>query len=127
VKISKDFGFCAAHRLWGLPDGHKCMRLHGHNYTVRVVLDCPDVDDRGFVLDYGELAPVKYWLDDTWDHRYLNEIPPFDGGLNPTAEHLAAHLGSIVPDLVHLPPTAILEVHVSETPNTWAAWTENGL
>lgn len=127
MRISKDFRFCAAHQLTGLPAGHKCARLHGHNYVARIVLDTPDVDRLGFVIDYGDLAPIRRWLDDVWDHRYLNDIPPFDEGTNPTAENLASHLGTVIPTVVSLPPTALLEVHISETPDTWAAWTETML
>lgn len=37
-RIGKSFTFDAAHRLPGLRAGHKCGRLHGHTYTVEVVL-----------------------------------------------------------------------------------------
>lgn len=36
MKIFKDFHFEAAHRLPNVPDAHKCSRLHGHNYKVRI-------------------------------------------------------------------------------------------
>ena len=34
--IKKRFSFSAAHRLLDLPAGHKCGRLHGHNYIVEL-------------------------------------------------------------------------------------------
>jgi 6-pyruvoyltetrahydropterin/6-carboxytetrahydropterin synthase len=38
VEIWKDFSFDSAHRLPRVPEGHKCGRLHGHTFHVRVTL-----------------------------------------------------------------------------------------
>lgn len=122
--ISKDFEFSASHLLRGLPEGHQCARLHGHNYRVRVELT-GDLDGRGFVLDYGELAPFKRWLEETVDHRHLNQIEFFDGdrgGVNPTAEHLSRYLTSALHSAVAIPRSVFAKVSVSETPKTWATW-----
>ena len=73
-RISKTFGFAAAHHLPALPEGHKCRRPHGHNYTVTLVLAATRLDDREMVLDYGELAPVRAWIGKTLDHRDLNSL-----------------------------------------------------
>jgi len=86
--IAKEFAFSASHVLEGLPDGHQCGRLHGHNYLVELELAAEQLDDRGFVVDYGDLAPFKQWLDEHLDHRHLND--QLDG--NPTAERMAATL-----------------------------------
>lgn len=87
-RIGKAFKFDAAHQLDGLPADHQCSRLHGHTYAVEIELTAETVDDVGFVLDYGELAPLKTWIDDTLDHRYLNDVL----AINPTAENLAAYI-----------------------------------
>lgn len=117
--ITKDFAFSASHRLLGLPETHQCARLHGHNYVIRVGITGP-VAGVGFVVDYGELAPVKTYIDDVLDHRHMNDYLDF----NPTAEHLAAHLIEVIRDLV---PAVTGEhevtVAVSETPKTWATVT----
>ena len=34
--LFKDFQFEAAHRLPHVPEGHKCGRLHGHSFMVRL-------------------------------------------------------------------------------------------
>ncbi len=34
--LFKDFTFEAAHRLPHVPEGHKCGRLHGHSFMVRL-------------------------------------------------------------------------------------------
>jgi len=86
--ISKEFHFSASHQLNGLPAGHPCLKLHGHNYVVIVELQTDFVDQTGFVVDYRKLDPIKQYLDSKFDHQHLNDIVEF----NPTAENLAAHL-----------------------------------
>ena len=86
--ISKEFSFDASHILMGMPEGHKCGRLHGHTYTVIVELAMPKLDDNGFVQDYGDLEPIKQYIDNHLDHRHLNDVLM----MNPTAELIAMHL-----------------------------------
>lgn len=74
--ISKKFEFSASHVLEGLPEGHQCGRLHGHNYIFEVELRSEGLDPTGFVLDYGELKPVKAFIDAKLDHRHLNDVVP---------------------------------------------------
>lgn len=116
-RITKEFHFSASHILSGLPDGHPCGRLHGHNYIVEVVLEADEVNEIGFVRDFGELRPVKDFLDQFWDHRHLNEAVGMDG-LNPTAEVMAWVLFDRF--IEFLPELAA--VRVSETPKTWSEY-----
>ena len=86
MKIFKDFTFEAAHRLPNVPEGHKCARLHGHSFRVRIVIDGPVDAHAGWVLDFGDLKAAFRPLYERLDHNYLNDI----GGLeNPTSEQLA--------------------------------------
>jgi 6-pyruvoyltetrahydropterin/6-carboxytetrahydropterin synthase len=116
--ISKDFTFSASHQLHGLAEGHKCGRVHGHNYSVRVTLASLHLDGHGFILDYGDLAPFGRWLDEHLDHRHLNDV--IDG--QPSAELLAAHFHAKVCELVPVPAGVAVTVGVSETPKTWAVY-----
>ncbi|OXX25149.1 6-pyruvoyl trahydropterin synthase family protein, partial [Vibrio sp. V08_P9A1T1] len=36
TELYKEFMFEAAHRLPHVPAGHKCGRLHGHSFLVRL-------------------------------------------------------------------------------------------
>lgn len=118
--IEKDFTFSASHEIGQLPSSHKCSRMHGHNYIVRVRLTSETLDKYGFVLDYGELAPFQEWIDRLLDHRHLNTTI---SGQTVTAEALARYLASVVPQVVELPKgVAVAAVGVSETPKTWAWW-----
>ena len=115
--ISKEFAFSASHILAGLPEGHQCGRLHGHNYVVIIELAGTEVDDRGFVMDYGDLSPLKSFVDDVLDHRHLNDLAPFAGDRNPTAENLAAWIYAKATVEWQWPVSG---VGISETPKTWA-------
>lgn len=111
--ISKEFAFSAAHQLHGLPPEHPCGRLHGHNYVVRLTLRAYSLDDRGFVVDYGDLKLFQEYINRSLDHRSLNDILD-----QPSAENLAKHLF----DWAAACWPSVVEVAVSETPKTWAAY-----
>jgi len=114
-RITKEFAFSASHRIGGLPSDHPCARLHGHNYAVVVELSGSTLDTVGFVRDYHELAALKSYIDDTLDHRHLNEVLGDDCV---TAERLARHLYDWC--VARWPETSA--VRVSETPKTWAEY-----
>ncbi len=73
-RISKEFHFSASHQLGHLPADHQCARLHGHNYIVVVELAAAELNEDGFVRDYHELKPLKTYIEDTFDHRHLNDV-----------------------------------------------------
>lgn len=112
--ITKKFSFSASHRLTGLPNEHKCARLHGHNYSVEVVLRSPKLNNVGFVRDYGDLGGVQAYLDKFIEHRHLNEVFIF----NPTAENLARMFYEIF--WAFLPE--LIAVTVKETDKTSATY-----
>lgn len=86
MEIYKDFTFEAAHRLPTVPEGHKCRRLHGHSFRVRVVVEGPCGEASGWVQDFADLKEAFQPLHERLDHHYLNEIPGLE---NPTSENLA--------------------------------------
>lgn len=110
-ELSKEFWFAAAHSLPHLPEGHKCARLHGHNYKVVVTVVAEKLDDRGFAgLDYAEFKPFEEYLQMVLDHRNLDEI------LKPsTTEKLAQHLWCMAAEILHC---EVRSVAVYETPTT---------
>ena len=109
-KISKQFSFSASHVLDLLPEDHPCSRLHGHNYVVTVHLKSETLDEYGFVKDYNALKNVKHFIDETLDHRYLNDR--IQG--SPTSENIARFLyEQFKPEIPEL-----YAVEVSETPLT---------
>ena len=84
-----DEQFAAAHNLRNYKG--KCENLHGHNYKVRVNLTGPQLDETGLLYDFVHLKQVIQGVIRTLDHKYLNELKPFDV-LNPSAENIAKHI-----------------------------------
>ena len=111
MRLYKDFSFEAAHRLPNVPAGHKCARLHGHSFLVRVTVDGPVGERTGWVMDFADLKVAFAPLHDRLDHRYLNEIAGLE---NPTSEVLARWIWR------ELRPTlpALTEIEVRETCTT---------
>jgi len=87
--VCKDFRFAAAHQIRGHRGG--CENLHGHSYRVRVWVEAHQLDALGMVVDFADLKRVMEEVVGPFDHRFLNEVPPFDQR-NTTAELLAQHV-----------------------------------
>ena len=86
--IFKDHSFAAAHSI----RGHRgeCRHLHGHNYRVRVHATAHELDEVGMVVDFADLKELVAEVLDPFDHRVINDVPPFDE-VNTTAELIARH------------------------------------
>lgn len=105
LEIYKEFTFEAAHLLPNVPAGHKCARLHGHSFRVRVTVRGEADERTGWVMDFGDLSAVWRPLHEALDHRYLNDI---EGLENPTSEALAVWIWDRL--LPSLPGLAAIEV-----------------
>ena len=100
-EIVKSVSFCYGHRLLNYVG--PCQHLHGHNARVDVMLASDTLDERGMVMEFGDVKRViKTWIDDTLDHTLLlSEGDPLVPVLeqqeekfylmpsNPTAENIA--------------------------------------
>jgi 6-pyruvoyltetrahydropterin/6-carboxytetrahydropterin synthase len=112
--VSKEFHFDAAHSLPHLPKTHKCHRLHGHTYTLRVHCSGDLVPDKSWVSDYAEITAAVKPLVDRLDHRNLNEIM---GIPQTTAEAIAFWFYMELRDKL---PISRIDVH--ETTGTCASY-----
>jgi 6-pyruvoyltetrahydropterin/6-carboxytetrahydropterin synthase len=111
TEIFKDFTFDSAHRLPNVPDGHKCGRLHGHTFRVRLYVSGPVNPHAGWIIDFAEISEAWKPLHKVLDHRFLNEIPGLE---NPTSENLARWIWlALKPALA-----ALSKVRVQETCNS---------
>ena len=108
MELYTDFRFEAAHRLPKVPEGHKCERLHGHSYRVRITIEGAVDPDTGWIIDFDEIKQAFDPLLDQLDHHYLNEV---EGLENPTSENLCHWIWTrLRPGLPQL-----TEVEISET------------
>ena len=68
--VTKTFGeYPFAHRQHN-HDGH-CAYVHGHNWRFTVELQSDDLDNNGFVYDFGKFGWLKSWLEFMFDHTLL--------------------------------------------------------
>lgn len=104
--IVHDFTFEAAHFLPHVPEGHKCRRLHGHNYRIEVHVSGELHARLGWVMDYGELSELCAPLLQRLDHRLLNDVPGLE---NPTSEQIGAWLWQAL--LPQVPGLSCIVVH----------------
>lgn len=86
MDVFKRFQIEAAHWLPNVPAGHKCSRLHGHSFRVKITLSGTVGQESGWVMDFAEIGETFDPLFRTLDHRCLNEIEDLE---NPTSENLA--------------------------------------
>ncbi|MCB1672773.1 MAG: 6-carboxytetrahydropterin synthase QueD [Gammaproteobacteria bacterium] len=111
MKIYKEFTFEAAHRLPNVPTGHKCARLHGHSFRVRITVSGPVGEKSGWVMDFADLSTAFKPIREQLDHYYLNEI---EGLENPTSENLARWIWQrLLPRLPQLDEIEIRETCTS--------------
>jgi 6-pyruvoyltetrahydropterin/6-carboxytetrahydropterin synthase len=119
-QISTTREFAAAHAL-RLYDG-SLEPVHGHNWRVRATVLAPSLDSIGVVMDFHELERLVDDIIKPLHNRHLNEVAPFtEGELNPSAEHVALHVGrELAPALP--PAVRLVSVEVWETSTNRATY-----
>jgi 6-pyruvoyltetrahydropterin/6-carboxytetrahydropterin synthase len=85
-EISVETTFAASHQLRGYKADLE--PLHGHNFRVEAFASVEELPGSGLVLDFLELEAKLKEVVAPYDHRHLNDIPPFTER-NPTTENLA--------------------------------------
>lgn len=119
LKIVTDFA--SAHSLRDYPG--ECRRLHGHNWKVEVEVTAVQLDELGMAIDFKEIKKAARLAAGELDHRYLNEIPPFDE-LNPTAENIAHHLYRRLSEELNSERVKVSAITLWETERACVRYTE---
>ena len=119
LKVITDFA--SAHTLRDYPGA--CSRMHGHNWKLEVEVSASQLDDLGMAIDFKHIKQAARELGGELDHRYLNEIPPFDK-INPTAENIAAYLYKGIGDKVNNEHIQVCAVTLWETERACVRYTE---
>jgi len=120
-EVFVDETFAAAHNLRNYKG--KCENLHGHNYKVRVTLGGAELDASGLLYDFVHLKQMIHQVIHSLDHKYLNELAPFDV-LNPSAENIARYIYDEAIKRMHQAPSnaAISSITVWETETSAATY-----
>jgi 6-pyruvoyltetrahydropterin/6-carboxytetrahydropterin synthase len=118
VMIERNFS--SAHQLRGYRG--KCENLHGHNYKIEIYARGRELDHIGLLVDFGELKTAADEIVNYLDHRNINELPPFDEELNPSAENLARYILERVAAQVGDERVSVYKVRCFETPTSVATY-----
>jgi 6-pyruvoyltetrahydropterin/6-carboxytetrahydropterin synthase len=100
VYATRKAHFNAAHRLhnpersdeWNRRTFGKCNNpnFHGHNYHLEVTVAGEPDEERGYVVDLGDLkAVIEERVLEKVDHQNLNRDVPFMDGVLPSTENFA--------------------------------------
>lgn len=119
IKVVTDFA--AAHHLRDYPG--ECSRTHGHNWKIEIEVNASSLDHLGMAVDFKQVKSAAQLILKEYDHRYLNEISPFDQ-TNPTAENIAAHLFRCLASVLNDSRTKVSCVTVWETERACASYYE---
>jgi 6-pyruvoyltetrahydropterin/6-carboxytetrahydropterin synthase len=113
-EVSVEQSFAAGHALRNYKGA--CENVHGHNFKVQVTVEGARLDSTGMLVDFLDIKASMQNVILALDHRFLNDIPPFDV-LNPSAENIAEYFyQQMSPNLASAPvPVRIREVKVWET------------
>ena len=131
-EIAKEFHWEMGHRLPFHEGG--CRNVHGHSYTMRVIVSGP-LDANGMVVDYFDLRAILDPIVDQIDHAFLcdasdtvmlrfleeNDMKCVVVGFPSTAENIARWLlDQVVEQLKGYPTLESIAVRLHETERTYA-------
>jgi 6-pyruvoyltetrahydropterin/6-carboxytetrahydropterin synthase len=117
-EVSVEETFAAGHALRNYHG--KCENVHGHNYRVQVTVEGSELDEIGLLVDFAEVKKLIRGVVARLDHRFLNELAPFDA-INPSAENLARYFYDEVSSGLTAGPH-LREVRIWETDITCATY-----
>lgn len=60
----------AAFRQWRSTHSH-CQFIHGYNLTANITFEANELDNKGWVADFGGLKDLKTTLEHTFDHKLV--------------------------------------------------------
>ncbi len=111
MEIYKEFSIEAAHSLPNTPVGHKCARLHGHSFKIRIYVEGDPEDKSGWIIDFADIVKAFEPARKVLDHSHLNKIQGLE---NPTSENFAIWIwNKITPNLPLLSKVEVKETCTS--------------
>jgi 6-pyruvoyltetrahydropterin/6-carboxytetrahydropterin synthase len=115
-----EMGFSSAHALRGYQG--KCENTHGHNYKVEVYVRGKELNHIGLLIDFKDLKAATKKVVDYLDHKNINDLPPFDKELNPSAEEMAGFFFHEVGRRINDERVQVYKIRVWETDTCCATY-----
>lgn len=122
-KLKVTSSFSSSHQLRNYQG--KCENLHGHNFTVELMVKGEILDPKvEYLVDFKVLKEKLNQVIEPLDHIHLNEYPPFDK-INPSSENIAKYIYEEVKKRLRDYKNIEVEyVGVAESPKSWAYYME---
>ena len=116
--------FAAAHQLREYQG--KCENMHGHTWKVALSITGDQLNNIGLLVDFQDIKAVLREITAMFDHRNINELPPFDV-INPSSENLSKFFyGEAVKRFaVKTPALKVSSVTIWESPTSCCTYTES--
>jgi 6-pyruvoyltetrahydropterin/6-carboxytetrahydropterin synthase len=120
LAVQRDF--IASHYLvggdWGLEN-----QLHAHHYRVEVLLEAPELDRHGYIVDIVDLETNLEDLVDYFKDQTLNNLPEFKD-LNPSIEHFCRIFLKTISGKIKARNLTALTVKIWENEIAWTSYRE---
>ena len=120
-KLNVTSDFSAAHKLVGY-DG-PCKNLHGHNWKVRVAINCQKLDEIGLTIDFGIVKKYLNEITDKLDHQLLNDLEVFKK-VNPTSENIARYFYDEMSKKISINDCKLAEIEIWESDKSSLIYSE---
>ncbi len=111
--------FAAAHNLINYQGD--CENLHGHNWRVEVVVAAKELDKAGLGIDFKILKKQTNSLLDELDHKYLNDLTPFQND-SPSSENISRYLFERLSETLNNENINVEKINVWESENACASY-----
>ena len=121
-KLNVTSHFSSAHKLLGYEG--LCKNLHGHNWKVRVGIECSQTDKIGMTIDFGVVKKALQEVVELLDHSFLNDLKPFQQE-NPTSENIAKFIYKEMTKKIKVKGCKIADVEVWESERSSMIYYEN--
>ncbi len=113
--------FAAAHQLKLV--AKKCENLHGHNWTIEACVAGERLNSAGVLIDFGEVKTRLSSIVGELDHRFLNELEPFQDRLPPSSENIAAWIAKRLQEALRSSGVRVTRVTAWESDDACATYT----
>ncbi|MFO7712793.1 6-carboxytetrahydropterin synthase QueD [Desulfosarcina sp.] len=111
--------FAAAHQLAMV--AKKCENLHGHNWKVEVCVKGERLNNAGVLVDFGILKAYVKEIMKRLDHKFLNELPYFEGTA-PSSENIAVYIANSLKEMIKEPGLTVGRVTTWESEDACATY-----
>ena len=117
LKITSQFA--AAHQLREIKGG--CENLHGHNWKIEVFVIGSELGKDGLLIDFRLIKNATKKVIDELDHKFLNELAPFENA-EPSSENISRHIFESISQKLNIQGVKVSKVTAWESDSACASY-----